>query len=181
MEPEKLEYKVVMDDGPDIEVLGRVRDLDFAAAVYMAAVAKYPNRNIQLRQGERIIKRHDGEPKAAPPAPVDPNLKSWSVHLIRGRRMEWLGSVDASDETSATQRAIEMFALTEEQRKRLAGRNSLSTSKSGAPHHCACCKVHMVPLRFSPVRSADSVDGPKHECNSHGGKKAGCQGWTVEP
>jgi hypothetical protein len=29
MEREKLEYDVVMDAGPDTEVLGRVRDLDF--------------------------------------------------------------------------------------------------------------------------------------------------------
>jgi hypothetical protein len=46
-----------MDDAPGIKMLGRVRDLDFGAAVYMAAVAKYLNRNIQLRQGERIIKK----------------------------------------------------------------------------------------------------------------------------
>jgi hypothetical protein len=59
-----------MGDSPGTESLGCVRDLDFAAAVYMAAVSKYPNRNIRLRQGERIIKRHDGKPKRAPPAPV---------------------------------------------------------------------------------------------------------------
>jgi len=46
--------------------------------------------------------------------------KSWSVHLICGERMEWLGFVDASDKTSATQQAIKMFTLTDEQRKRLA-------------------------------------------------------------
>jgi hypothetical protein len=34
--------------------------------------------------------------------------------------MDSLGFVDAPDETSATQRAIEMFSLTEGQRKRLA-------------------------------------------------------------
>jgi hypothetical protein len=33
----------------------------------MAAVSKYPNRNIALRQGERIFKRHHGEPELAPP------------------------------------------------------------------------------------------------------------------
>jgi hypothetical protein len=47
METERLEYKIVMDDGPNSEVLGRVRDLDFGVAVYMAALTKYPNRNIQ--------------------------------------------------------------------------------------------------------------------------------------
>jgi hypothetical protein len=117
MEVEKLEYKVMMDDGSGTEVLGHVRDLDFGAAVYMAAVAKYPNRNIQLHQGERIIKRHDGQPK---PAPRSSPLRSWSVHLIRGRRMELLGFIDASDETSATQQAIKVFTLTEDQRRRLA-------------------------------------------------------------
>jgi hypothetical protein len=34
--------------------------------------------------------------------------------------MELLAYIEASDETSATQRAIEMFTLTEEQRNRLA-------------------------------------------------------------
>jgi hypothetical protein len=57
----------VTENGPHSEVLGRVRDLDFGAAVYMAAVAKFPKRNIQLHLGERIIKRHDGEPP--PPEP----------------------------------------------------------------------------------------------------------------
>jgi hypothetical protein len=28
----------------------------------MAAVAKYPLRNVQLRRGAQIIKRYDGEP-----------------------------------------------------------------------------------------------------------------------
>jgi hypothetical protein len=91
MEREKLEYDIVMDAGLHAEVLCRVRDLDFGAAVYMAAVAKYPNRNIQLRQDERIIKRHDGEPKPEPET-TDPNLKSWSVHLIGGRKMQTWGS-----------------------------------------------------------------------------------------
>jgi hypothetical protein len=67
MEYEKFEYNVVMDNGPESEVLGRLRDLDFGAAVYMAAVAKYPKRNIRL--GKRIIKRHDGEPAPVPEPP----------------------------------------------------------------------------------------------------------------
>jgi len=95
-------------------------DHDFAAAVYMAAVAKYPNRNIQLRQGERIIRRHDGEPKPEPETPTDPNLKSWSVHLIGGRKMQHLGFVLAGNTESAVAVAAERFGLTAEQRKRLA-------------------------------------------------------------
>jgi hypothetical protein len=116
----KLEYDVVMDAGPDTEVLGRVRDLDFGATVYMAAVAKYPNRNIQLRQGERIIKRHDGEPKPAPPAPVDPNLKNWSIHLIGGKKMQHLGFVQAIGEQAEIEAAVEKFGLDDQKRRRLA-------------------------------------------------------------
>jgi hypothetical protein len=51
METERLEYKLVMDDGPDTEVLGQVAHLEIGAAAFMAAVAKFPNRNIQLRHG----------------------------------------------------------------------------------------------------------------------------------
>ncbi len=120
MEREKLEYDVVMDAGPDIEVLDRVREFDFGAAVYMAAVAKYPNRNIQLRHGEEIIRRHDGAPKPASEKPVDPNLKSWSVNLIGGRKMQHLGFVHAVGEQAAIEAALEKFGLDEAKRKRLA-------------------------------------------------------------
>jgi hypothetical protein len=78
MEREQLDYAIVMENGPHSEVLGRVRDLDFGAAVFTAAVAKFPKRNIQLELGERIIKRHEGEPPKPLPAPVDPNMKTWS-------------------------------------------------------------------------------------------------------
>jgi hypothetical protein len=117
---EKLEYNVVMDNGTDTEVLGRVRDLDFGAAVYMAALAKYPNRNIRLLQGQRIIKRHDGEPASAPETPTDPNLKNWSVHLIGGRKMEHYGFVLAADEQAAIDAAVEKFGLDDQKRRRLA-------------------------------------------------------------
>jgi hypothetical protein len=40
----------------------------------------YPLRNVQLRQGEQVVQRHDGKPKPEPPK--DPNLKKWSAHLI---------------------------------------------------------------------------------------------------
>jgi hypothetical protein len=57
-----LEFKIVMFDGPDTEVLGRVRDLDFGFAVFTAAIAEYPKRTIHLRQGARIIREHAGNP-----------------------------------------------------------------------------------------------------------------------
>jgi hypothetical protein len=84
METENLQYKIVMNDGPDAEVLGRLAHLELASAAYHAAIVKYPLRNIQLRQGAQIIKRHDGEPRPEPPR--DPNLKSWSAHLIGGKK-----------------------------------------------------------------------------------------------
>ena len=105
MEVEKLEYKVVMNDGPDTELLGRVRDLEFGAALFVAAVTKYPNRNVYLRHGERVIKQSLGEPKPAPP--VDPKLKNRSVNLIRGKKLEHYGSVQAADEPSAADAAAE--------------------------------------------------------------------------
>jgi hypothetical protein len=93
MEHESLDYKIMMDDGPDTEVLGRLASLDIASAAYLQAIVKYPLRNVQLRQGEQIIKRHDGEPKPEPPK--DPNLKRWSAHLIGGKKMQLLGFVEA--------------------------------------------------------------------------------------
>src|SRR5262245_1417107 len=35
------------------------------------------------------LKRHDGEPKPAPPP--EPDVKSWSAHLIGGKRMQLMG------------------------------------------------------------------------------------------
>jgi hypothetical protein len=89
MEHESLDYKIVMDDGSDTEVLGRLADLDIAGAAYLRAIVKYPLRNVRLCQGEQIIKRHNGEPKREPPK--DPNLKRWSAHLIGGKKMQLLG------------------------------------------------------------------------------------------
>jgi hypothetical protein len=62
MEHESLEFKIIMDDGPDTEVLARLAHLDLAGPAYRAAVFKYPTRNIALRHGARIIERHEGEP-----------------------------------------------------------------------------------------------------------------------
>jgi hypothetical protein len=87
MEHEKLDFKVVMADGANAEILARAASLDIAAAAYMAAVAKYPLRNIALRQAAQVIKYNDGEPEP----PRDPNLKSWSVHLVGGKKMQSLG------------------------------------------------------------------------------------------
>ncbi len=42
MEPESLEYKVVMEDGRDAEVLGRRANLHMATAAYMTAIARHP-------------------------------------------------------------------------------------------------------------------------------------------
>jgi hypothetical protein len=58
VETERLEFKVVADDSdsPDTEVLARAGSLDIASAAYLAAVVKYPKRNIGLRRGAQIIK-----------------------------------------------------------------------------------------------------------------------------
>jgi hypothetical protein len=118
MELECLEYKIVMEDGRDTEVLGRLANLHMATAAYMAAIARYPKRNITLRQGTRIIKRNDGEPRPEPPR--DPNARSWLVHFIGGKRMERLGIVEAVDETGAIDAAAALFGLDSLRRKRLA-------------------------------------------------------------
>lgn len=120
MEHEELPYKIVMEDGANIEVLGRLAHLDLASAVFMAAVAKFPARNIDLRQGERVVRRHEGEPPKPPPEPVDPNLKSWSVNLISGRKMQHYGFVQAASEEAAIEVAVERFGLDQQKRKRLA-------------------------------------------------------------
>lgn len=76
MEHEDLQDKIVVDDGRDTEVLGRLRDLEFAAAVSMSAVAKHPERNIRLRQGARNIKQPLVKPKPersiCAARPIDP-------------------------------------------------------------------------------------------------------------
>jgi hypothetical protein len=120
MEHEDLPYKIVLDDGSESVVLGRLADPELGGAAYMAAITKHPRRKVYLRQGARTIKQNLGElaPLIAPLP--DPNLRSWSVHLIRGRRLELLGYIDAADEAAATGKAIDLFSLTEAQRKRLA-------------------------------------------------------------
>jgi hypothetical protein len=39
----------------------------------------------------------------------DPNLKSWSVHVIGGKKLAHLGDVHAADEASAIKAASEKF------------------------------------------------------------------------
>jgi hypothetical protein len=50
----------------------------------------------------------------------DPNLKSWSAHMIGGRKMQLLGYIEVVDETAAIERAVVLFAIDDERRKRLA-------------------------------------------------------------
>jgi hypothetical protein len=82
-------------------------------------------RNIALRQGAQVIKRHDGEPK--PETPRDPNLKSWSVHLIGGKKMQSLGYVEAADEPAAIEQAVFLFSIDSERRKVYRSRRSMIT------------------------------------------------------
>jgi hypothetical protein len=115
MEHERLEFKIVMEDGSDLEVLALVSDLDIAGSAYMASIAKYPKRNVQLRHGACIIERHDGEVPPPPLVKRDQNLKSWSAHLIGGRKMQRLGVIEAVNE-----RAAALFSLDDAKHKRLA-------------------------------------------------------------
>ena len=78
----------------------------------MAAVARYPDRNIALRRGAHVIGRRDGEPEPPP----DTNLRSWSAHLTGGGKMQFLGFVEAVSEATAIEAAVALFAL----RRRLA-------------------------------------------------------------
>jgi hypothetical protein len=63
MQRERLELKIVMEDGPDPRGIGPGSALDIAGSAYMASIAKHPDRNVQLRHGVRIIERHDGAPR----------------------------------------------------------------------------------------------------------------------
>jgi hypothetical protein len=67
-----------------------------------------------------IIERHEGEPPPPPLILRDPNLKSWSAHMIGGRKMQLLDYIEVVDETAAIERAVVLFAIDDERRKRLA-------------------------------------------------------------
>ena len=115
-----MEHEIVMADGKDTEVLARLARLDLARPAYTAAVLKYPKRNIALRHGARIVEWHEGEPKPEPLIQRDPNLKSWSAHLIGGKKMELLGFIEAVSEAAAIDAAVALFGLDEQERRRLA-------------------------------------------------------------
>jgi hypothetical protein len=58
---EYLRYSLdVFDEGGNLlEILGRVADLPVAHAAFEAAVAKYPNKLIHIRDRARVIRRSD--------------------------------------------------------------------------------------------------------------------------
>lgn len=117
MEREQLEYRIVLEDGDATEVLGRLADVEIAIAAFTAAVARHRRRNLELRQGSEVIRRHDGEPKPEPPR--DPALRSWSAHLI-GRKLQLLGFVEAVSQSAAVEAAVATFGLDDGKRRRLA-------------------------------------------------------------
>jgi hypothetical protein len=93
MEHESFEFKIVMDDAADTEVLARASGLDIASAAYMAAVAKYPLWNVQLR-GAQIIKRHDDE--------LEPTLARALVRWAEkvGETETWFVRIGAEGQTT---------------------------------------------------------------------------------
>jgi ABC-type branched-subunit amino acid transport system substrate-binding protein len=120
MEHESLIFKIVMEDGRDLEVLARVSALDIAGSAYIASIAKYPKHNVQLRHGARMIERRWCAP---PPLLVErkPNLRSWSAYLIGGKKMQLLGVIEALSEEAAIERTVVPFSLDDARRKRLCG------------------------------------------------------------
>jgi hypothetical protein len=152
-----------MSDGPDTQVLAWIAHLDLAGPAFLAAVFKYPKRNIALRQGARIIKRHDGEP--APPRLVerDPNLKSWSAHLIGGKKMQLLGYLEAVNEAAAIEQAVVLFSLDDERRKRLASTWGAASDEDDAGQASAGQRRHFhgvtgVPAHSRPDRPNATTD-----------------------
>lgn len=58
---ERLRYSLdVFDEGENlIKVLGRLADLSVAHAAFEAALAKYPEKRLFLRERARVIRRFD--------------------------------------------------------------------------------------------------------------------------
>lgn len=71
MEHEFLDYKIVMDDGPDTEVLARLAHLDVAGPVQGGRL-KIPQAQHSAGHGARTIERHEREPPPAPLIQCDP-------------------------------------------------------------------------------------------------------------
>lgn len=59
--PEELLFTVEAFDPRENlnKMLARVADIDIALAAFMAAVVKFPNKRIYLRDGARVIRRSD--------------------------------------------------------------------------------------------------------------------------
>lgn len=72
---EDLKYSIdVFDEGDNlVEVIGRIHDLVPARAAFAAAIGKYPEKHISLRDGARVLGRSDEPPEwltAHRPVPV---------------------------------------------------------------------------------------------------------------
>jgi hypothetical protein len=48
-------------------------------------------------------------------------VKSWSIHLIGGKKMQLLGSIEAVSEAAAIERAVVLFALDDERSQAAGG------------------------------------------------------------
>jgi hypothetical protein len=113
MEHGSLGFKIVLDDGPEMEVPGRLASRDLAGAAYTAAVLKYHDRNIDLGQRARIIKRHLGE--LQPELPPDPDAPGPLV-----KKLVFFGFVEAATEIAVIERAVVLFGIGDTKRNRLA-------------------------------------------------------------
>jgi hypothetical protein len=63
MEPEDLPFRVVRTNS-HTEVLARATNLLIGRGGFQAAVRLYPRELIELRQGARVIDRHDADAAA---------------------------------------------------------------------------------------------------------------------
>jgi hypothetical protein len=117
---EQGEFLIVMEEGAGTRVLARLEHYELAVPVWLAAKFKFPKENLLFRKGAHIMQRHDGAPKPEPePAARDPHLLDWDVNLIRGKKVEFKGTVMAKDHKSAIEVAIEHFKLAQWQIARL--------------------------------------------------------------
>lgn len=58
---EDLRYSIDVFDAHDnlVEILGKLADIDVAKVAYRAAIIKYPNKRIFIRERARVIARSD--------------------------------------------------------------------------------------------------------------------------